>query len=240
MKHWISLSLILATVAFGKSSVYAEGCGRLDIGPAFARVDILTSNKTTTRLNMLAVRGDATIMLLEGSGLCLKPTAIYGKAKHGEIVSAGLGLGYYVPVYECLGVTPYVGCTYTHLQAEVDVPLPIGIELHGVKETFRSLSPFIAVDITYRFNETWRIYGTIQYCFSRTHTDLKLKAPELGLDQTEKFKSDAKGPNYALVLEHDLNKCWSISLGAAYNISLSKEKHGLRAAGAKIGVVYWF
>jgi hypothetical protein len=42
------------------------------------------------------------------------------------------------------------------------------------------------------------------------------------------------------MLETDINDCWSVNIGGAYNISLSHEKHGLRAYGGRLALAYWF
>ena len=53
-------------------------------------------------------------------------------------------------------------------------------------------------------------------------------------------KSKPKGSNYGVMIEHDLNDRWSINLGGAYNTSLTKEKHGIRGYGGRLGCAYWF
>lgn len=231
MKILKSLALVLASWLVVQQPIYADSCARIDVGPAIGRLDVLESNKTVKRINIVGVKGDATIMVMKDSGLCIKPQGLYGKGHDGEIWNGGIGVGYCIPVYDWLTVTPSIGCAATHLQTEIDVPLPLlGITLHDVKETFRSTSPYVGLDVTYRFNSCWRVYGIIQYSWSHTKTTLK------GL---LKVKSKTQGFNYAAVLERDLNEKWSVNLGAAYNLSLSKEKHGLRGAGVKIGITYW-
>ncbi len=70
-----------------------------------------------------------------------------------------------------------------------------------------------------------------QYVWSRTITRIK------GFKDT---KSSPKGSNYSVMIESDINEKWSVNLGAAYNTSLTKEKHGLRGYGVRWGFAYWF
>ena len=53
-------------------------------------------------------------------------------------------------------------------------------------------------------------------------------------------KSHSDGPNYSLGIDYSLSKHWSVMLGFGYNITLSKEKHGIRGKGAKLGLSYYF
>jgi hypothetical protein len=203
--------------------------GKVDVGPAFVRIDVLESKKTVERIDMVAIRGDANILLLGDCGFALKPSIIYGRGKHhSELLSGALGVGYCFPVAEGVTVTPSVGCTFTDLSTHIDLP---AILLTDIKETFRSVAPYVALEVSYRILPGWRVSGMVQYAWSRTHTKLK------GLLSDH---SHSQGPNLAAMIEHDINDHWSINLGGAYNISLTKEKHGLRAVGAKLGVVYWF
>lgn len=216
------------------SPIYSELCGRFDAGGAFARIDILESGKTVKRINMGAFKADSTIMLSKECGLCLKPSFLYGKGGDSYIISGGAGIGFYIPIKSWLGITPAIGCNFTELQTKIDLPFPTPagvLLLEDVKETFKSVSPYIGVDVTYRFNATQRVYFVIQYSFSRTETILK---------DIIKTKSKTQGFNYALEFEHDLTPTLSVNIAAAYNLSLTKEKHGLRGAGLKLGLTYWF
>jgi len=238
---YIALFLIILMSKLHAIEECEQCCrGKVDVGPAFVRVDILESNKTVKRLDMLALKADSTIVFNKCCGLSLKPTLLYGKGNHGELFSGGGGIGMCAPFWNCWTITPSVGCVYTHLSAKIAAS-KFGIPpflATSIKEIFHSVSPYVAVDVTYTFSPGWRICGMYQYSWSKTNTQLK-GLPEMLKGQSP-FKSHSKGPNYALMIEHDINQSWSIQLGAAYNISLSKEKHGLRGMGAKVAVAYWF
>jgi long-subunit fatty acid transport protein len=79
------------------------------------------------------------------------------------------------------------------------------------------------------------VMATYQYAWSRTHTKLTHEHNKLVSE-----KSHSCGPNYTLGVEYYVDDHWAINCGIGYNISLSKEKHGLRGKGAKLGVAYYF
>lgn len=224
---FVTLMLLLNVVQVLQAH---DSCsGKIDLGVAYAHIDILESGHTVKTLNLPAIKADATILPFSGMGICLKPTILYG-SRHGEIFTGGMGIGHCTPINEYLTLTPTAGCNFTEMHAHIDIDIPLA-GIVEVKERFRSVSPYIGLEVSYKFAPCWRICGCIQYAWSRTHT----KITHFG-----NFKSSTKGPNYAALIEHDLNDEWSVHVGAAYNISLSKEKHGLRGAGVKLGVARWF
>lgn len=223
------IACLLLMTSQAQAELNWECRGKVDVGPALLRIDVLEHNKTVERINMGAIRGDANILLFGGCGFCLKPSIIYGRGRHhSELTSGAIGVGYCFPIGDGATVTPSVGCTFTDLSTHIDIP---AVLLKDIKETFRSIAPYVCVEMTYRIVKGFRVSGMVQYAWSRTHTKLK------GLLDSH---SNAKGPNFAAMIEYDITDCWSVNLGAAYNLSLTKEKHGLRAFGAKLGVVYWF
>lgn len=198
--------------------------GKLDIGPAFVHVDILESEKTVKSIDMPAIRGEGHWLIYQG--LALKPTLIYA-SNQSELFGGQLGLGYCIPWNKFL-FTPSAGWGYTNFNTRTDVP-PYG--LTNQKERFRSNSPYIAFDVSYTFIENWRIAFTAQYMWSRTKTKIA---------QVGTFHSRPEGPNYAAQLEYDVTHEWSVNVGAAYNISLDRERFGIRGYGIKIGIARWF
>lgn len=219
--------LLFLSVAI--SDLSAELKGKIDIGPAYVHLDILESGHTVDTKNLFAVRADACVLVYKG--LCLKPTFLTS-CNSTELMSGGIGIGHYTPIGTDFSITPSVGCNFTYLRTTVDLEIPFLPTRLTVTERFRSTSPYVGIDATWNFYPQWRLGGTFQYAWSRTTTIFR------SLDVTS--KTSCQGPSYAAVLEHDFNDCFSVNLGAAYNISLSKEKHGLRAAGVKLGFVYWF
>lgn len=222
----ILLASLLLCLAFSK--IQAEVLGKVDIGPAFAHLDILESGKTIKHMDMWGVRGDIAYRLFKC--LYLKPTFLYahGGAAEGGIFTGAVGLGVCLPLKENLLITPIVGGNYCHVWTKIDIPAFL---LKNLNENFRSWAPYVGLDFYYTFIPTWRLSLGVQYAWSRTKTTIQ----HIG-----KSKSKSEGFSYSALLEHDLSDQWSVNLGGAYNLSLTKEKHGLRGAGVKLGIARWF
>lgn len=223
-----ALYIFLASFLFVKNRLSADCSGKLDAGPAFLHVDVLESGRTIKKINMPAVKADG--FLFVWNGVCLKPTFLYAKQSSSEVISGGCGIGHYFPLGEKCSFTPSVGCNFTQFKTTIHY-FPIPQYLLHLKEKFHSISPYAALDASYCFLKGWRLIGSYQYVWSRTHTTIK------GFEST---KSSPKGSNYSLAIEKDLNDSWSVNLGAAYNTSLTKEKHGLRGYGMRLAFAYWF
>ncbi|MBA3603788.1 MAG: autotransporter domain-containing protein [Parachlamydiaceae bacterium] len=201
--------------------------GKVDIGPAFIHLDILESGRTIDRLDMMGVRADFSYFIHRG--LYIKPTVLYGNggSNKGNLFTASLGVGYLIPLTKTFLIAPSFGVNYGHIKTKIDFP---AYQLKDLTETFKSWAPFIEADIYYTFIPGWRVCAGVQYSWSRS--DIKIAKLE--------SKSKSQGFAYSILLEHDLNDKWSCNIGAAYNLSLSKEKHGLRGTGVKAGIVRWF
>ncbi len=243
--------IFIALVIPFLASVYslnAEVCGKVDAGPTYIHLDMLQSGKTVKRVDMAGVKVDSSIVFWKG--LCVKPTFIYGNG-HGEITSAGGSFGHYTPFCENWSATPAIGCVYTEIETTIPIalqgllpfPIPPMPRAH-VKQKLYSVSPYLSLDVSYCFYKGWRIIAVYQYSWSRTLTTLSLKKPLFpligGNAENVRDWSHSQGSNYGLMLEGDINDHWSINIGAAYNLGLSKEKHGIRAYGGRIAVAYWF
>lgn len=218
-------SLALLLLLFFKPPLDALCYGKIDVGPAYVHVDILENQKTVKNMDMVAFKGDATILIYKG--ICLKPTVLYGSA-NGSVFSSGAGIGHCFPLFnQRLTLTPSIGCNFTHLRTTFSLHQ---LGLKNLKETFRSTSPYASLEATISLGDSWRICGLYQYAWSRTHTTIK---------NLTRDKSHSRGPNYGLLIEYDFAKNWSVNVGGAYNLTLTKEKHGLRGAGVKLGLVRW-
>lgn len=209
--------------------LHAETKGKLDVGPAFLHIDILESGHTVKRMDMWGVRADFSYFLYKG--LYIKPIILYGNggAAKGGLFSGSLGLGYYIPLREKLAIAPSAGVTYSHLWTKIDFE---PLQLTNLREKFKSWAPYIGLDLYFNFRPDWRVCLGAQYAWSWTKTSIQRLV--------KNDKSHSEGFSYSILLEHDLNNQWSLNIGAAYNLSLTKEKHGLRGTGIKAGVVRWF
>jgi hypothetical protein len=205
----------------------AEVAGKLDVGPAFVHIDILESGRTVKRMDMWAVRGDLSFYVYKG--LYIKPVVIYGNggAAKGGLFNSATSLGYCIPVHERLLLSPAVGFSYSHLWTKIDYA-----HMTNLRENFKSWAPFLSLDLYYTFAPSWRVGLGVQYAWSRTSTSIQ--------HLVKNQKSSPEGFAYSFLLEHDLSDQWSLNIGAAYNLSLTKEKHGLRGTGFKAAVVRWF
>lgn len=235
---------LLICLFSGKSSIEAI-CGRADVGAVYAHIDILQSEHTVHRMDVGGVKADATIVLFEGLGFALKPNVILTGSDNGNLFIEGIGFAHVTPLWNCLYLTPSVGVQFTQLKTHFDNE-ELGLE--HIHEHFHSISPYLALEISYTFCERWRICGMYQYSWSRTHTTIKwpkefLQSP-IAMMFPDTFQkrssSNTQGPSYSAMIEYDITKKWSVNLGAAYNKSLSREKHGLRGYGIKLGTAYWF
>lgn len=239
------LSIATLCLLLTSSFLSAEIWGKLDVAPAYVHIDVLEHEKTVHRIDMCAFKGDASIIIWKG--LCFKPTLLAGGSGGGSIVSTGIGIGHCTPIWDWLVLTPSAGCLYTSLSTHIDLDIPFPLSptgffhLHRVKENFASVSPYIGLDATFRITCDWRVYLQFQYAWSKTHTTLtKSHAFPGGTKFKHTDNSKANGPNWGVMVEYDVLECLSVNCGAAYNTSLTKEKHGLRGYGCKLGLAYWF
>jgi len=226
-KNIIKLTLIcLLAFSYG---LYAGCCGKVDFGATFMDVDFLQSGHTQKTDHMAGFKGDATIQII--GGVVFKPGFIWGKG-NGELASGTLGIGHCTPIFKGFTLIPSAGVVFSYLTTEIDVEVPeLGILLKDQRERFRSVSPYVALEFCYTFLEKWSLMGGYQYSWSRTHTKISNIVSDT---------SSCSGSNYSLGIEYSIDKRWAVNLGAGYNISLSKEKHGVRGKGIKIGLAYYF
>ncbi|MBS4167943.1 outer membrane beta-barrel protein [Parachlamydia sp. AcF125] len=227
--RFLVLALLLGVVS--QQKIHAKVWGKVDFGPAYVHIDVLNSNRTVKRMDLIAYKADASIIVKDG--WCVKPSVLYG-ANQGDLFTASLGVGHCFPIGDKWVLTPAVGIGYSFTRTTFKMPVQ-GYNFI-FKERFRSYSPYISMEATYRIRPDLRVSGQVQYSWSRTHTTIKQPA----LNQRLKSKDHTSGPSYAAMLEYDLSEKVSINAGAAYNRSLSEEKHGIRGYGAKVGLAYWF
>lgn len=234
----ILLLITTSLCVFYSSAVSAEVNGKLDIGPAYVHIDVLNFGHTSHSMDMAAVRADLYYRFLKC--FVIKPNFLYAHGhKKDMAVNGGFGLGAIYPVTEYFTVTGLVGINWGYLTSDYlgEYPVPqieglfVKLDTH---ERFRSTSPSLGLELSYTICKGIRITGQYQYVWATTFT--KLKTDQFKVND----KSHSQGPNYGLMLEYDINDCFSVNIGGAYNISLSKEKHGIRAAGVKVGFAWWF
>lgn len=226
------LALVFACLSFGTLAAQIQGAA--DLGATWLKVDVLESGKTVDTLYMRGVRGEATVAVYQG--LAVKPLFLFAWG-HGDLATGSLAVGYYLPVAEKWRIFPNFGGTLSYLSTKIDVEVDEipGLRFEDVKERFRSSTAFLGLDVHFLATDKITVRLSYQYGWSHTHTKLSHKEHEL-----PNSKGHSCGGNYALGVDYAVTPSWSITAGAAYNITLSKEKHGLRGCGGKLGVSYYF
>jgi hypothetical protein len=227
------LKTILSLLALSCSSLSAfEICnvnvwGKVEAGPAYIHLDIIRNHKTAFKMDMPAVRADATVII--GQGWNFRPVVMWGKHE-GEFLSTGIGFGRCIPFNDSVIFTPLIGVNYSQVLTHFRYFIPMLGKIE-IKQKFEAWAPWLGLEGTYIISSCWRLTAQGQYAWSRSRTCTE------GLGDC---KSDSKGPVFGLLVEHDFSKKWSMNLGAGWNLSLSKDKCGIRGRGIKLGIARWF
>ncbi len=236
MLKFITRSCCLFTL-FMSAALSAEIRGKVDLGPAYVHVDVLESGKTVKAMHMGALKGDATILVWKGVGI---KSGFLAASGQGDLISYSVAAAHYTPITDKIALVPSVGVTFSYLSTHINLEEQ---QLFHLKERFRSNSPYIALEFSYKFNCSWTLIGMYQYAWSRTHTKISTTRRThfpLGSTDLVKDHSHSDGANYSLGVDYTINDHWSVNAGAAYNLTLSHEKHGLRGYGFKAGTSYYF
>lgn len=216
--------------------------GKFDLGAAYVHVDVLLSGHTRHRMDMGGVRSDFYYRVWKG--FVIRPTILYAQGKKRErLLTGGIGVGFCIPYKQKYCLTPVGGINWGELHTVMDhsfsFPNPVtGLAEEGIitlRQRMLSRSPYVGFEFSYNFLPSWRLVFNYQYAWSRTRT--KISGLPVPADDS---KEKSQGSNYALLLEYDITSSISVNVGAAYNTSLSKERHGIRAYGCKAGLAYWF
>lgn len=227
------LLLFLGFLSNFSTYSHADVNGKADIGLTWVHIDLLEHGKTVHKMDLPGIRGDLSYKIWKG--LLIKPQLLLAHGGHSDhVVSAGIGFGACLPVRKGLFLTPIIGINCGHLKTVINLNLPI-----NVIEKFRSYSPYIGLEGSWTFCKVWRIVGCYQYAWSYTNTHFtKTHTPaDIFLKTT---RSHTEGSSISGMIEHDFTDWFSMNLGGAYNSSLTKEKHGVRAYGLKLGFAVWF
>ena len=229
---FLTPAFLLAT-----SFLPAEIRGKLDVGPAYVHVDVLESGKTVKAMHMGALKVDATLLLYRGTGVKAGGLAATGQ---GDLASYYVAGCQYLPLNDRFSLLPSVGVSFSYLRTTIHQE---HLLLFHLKERFRSVTPYVALEFSYKINEKWYLSGMYQYGWARSHTKIrttKKTGTPFGKQVIFTDHSHSCGPNYSLGVDYTLNEKWSVNFGGAYSLTLSKEKHGLRGYGFKLGASYYF
>lgn len=221
MTRFLAALLLVSGVLFG------ECRGKIDIGPVLMKVELLKFGKPEQTYHMNGVRGALDYFVYKPVFVRLTGISTLGKHRsHFQTYTAGVGAC--IP-YCQFYFTPSVGVSYSHFKARNGQLTDF--QLFNLKQEFTGLGPYVGFEVLWKITETWRVGGGFQYSWSNTRSSLE--------DVFSHAKGNSQGPTWTFLLEKDINQQWSINFGAAYNRSLDREKHGLRAQGIKVGLTYW-
>lgn len=221
--------------------------GKFDTGPAYINIDVLQNGKTFRSLNLFAWKFDGLYEVYKG--FTLKAGGMVGGGEADFYTLSG-GAGFCIP-FKSFTFFPNAGYGFGKFKSTFDLhkkiyisgfDAPIRLFFDNVKEDIDTHGPYVGIDISYKINKTWRVVFAYQYAWSNADTEYKWKSDDENFLPSidEDYRTKTSGPNYAIQLEHDFNDNFSVNLGAGYNMTLSRDKEGLRAKGAKLGFVYWF
>lgn len=232
MRSMLLAMTLIATQGFSAVNIAGVNVwGKVEVAPAYLHLDIIEGNHTRSQLDMAAIRSDAVVII--GEGWNVRPNIMWGK-NGGEFFTTGIGFGRCIPFREKFIFTPLVGVTYSQLLTSLRLTFP-DIGTLTWNERFEATAPWVGLEACYIITPCWRLTGQAQYAWSRSHTVIKHNGTEI-----VNAHDDSQGPNFGLLLEHDLNKNWSVNVGMGWNLSLSRDKNGIRGRGTKVGLVRWF
>lgn len=231
LKILVCLSLIL--IAPTLSYAY-QIRGRADVSFLGMTISHLANNKTVNKSNIFGTRVDATIVPFEGYGIAFKPMAAYATGE-GDLVQGGIQIAHYTPINDCITLVPGIGYTYSDFRSKIKIPIS-PVDSLNIDQKVDSNVIFCACDVYYTINEQWMLTGVFQYGWARSHS--KIHSDVLEIYDVEKGSSD--GPSIAGMVDYYITKSWSINGAVGYSKTLSKERHGLKAFGYKVGLGYLF
>lgn len=228
------LSIFTAVLLLTATSVFAKVQGKVDVGPVWLNVDMLHHNKPVNELDMKGARADGFLVVY--SGFFLKPF-VMAATGNGDLFSGGMSAGFYFPVGKW-GILPQAGWSYTHLDTGVDIlldhpnlPQPM---LLNADQTFEAHTPSLGLDVTFHPVEQWLFAVGVQYGWSQGCTVTKTPLGEA------KYEAESRGFNYTAQMDYYFRKNWSANLGFAYNTSKSRERHGMKGHGIRLGFGHTF
>ncbi len=232
LKKLVCLCLIL--IAPTLSYAY-QIRGRADVSFLGMSISHLIDNKTANKSNVYGSRVDATIVPFEGYGIAFKPMALYATGD-GDLLQGGIQIAHYTPINDCITLVPGIGYTYSDLRSKIKIQLP-NVGPFTFNQKVDSNIIFCACDVYYKIDEQWMLTGVFQYGWARSHSKIH-SMDVFGTNIVEEGSSD--GPSFAGIVDYYITKSWSISTAVGYSKTLSKERHGLKALGYKVGLGYLF
>lgn len=241
MLRWTAATVVASLLA----CLNLSASGRIDAGPVYVHLDVLEHGRTVTQLDMEGFRADGYFQIY--SGFVFKPALMFAGGR-GEYEAGTTALGFYVPMGDLtpcldgLSFMPQAGWTGSRLKTHINQPVPqLGITIPGVKEIFRSSTVFIGLEGSYQILSKVSLSGSVLYGWSNTRTTLTDERATLGRTQLLEGpaqRSSTKGFSYSAMVDYQFTEHWSVNLAGVWNLMLSKENHGIRGSGVRLGLGY--
>lgn len=257
-KYFIAL---LATMSlFSIATVEAKISGKVDFGPAIAKMRLYSDKVLTRDKDLPGVKINGTFVVKEPetwyNGITFKPDFVYLKGSD-EYASIGLGLGYFIPMsmvsesLKRLSISPHVGGSLGLRRADF-ANAPFGTAnntgtLAG-KTTDRTSSVFVGMDLGFALTEKLYLSLVGNYKF----VDLRTKAHDnvysiltgVGAGGSANVPSlhtnvSSKGWSCGVVLDYYFNDNWSVNVAYGYEYA-EKDKNSSKIEGYRIGAAYTF
>lgn len=229
LKRAFSVYVALFLALFLPSKIQAEGecCkGRLEIAPVFLRLELLDQYVPVKKMTLYGLKWDA--VWISERGYAVKPNVLFATGNDSSLCAANVGFGRCLPVNDCLIFVPNIGIGGSYVTTLIDIPA-FGLEDLG--EKFVAIAPYVGLELIFNLTNNLRFSALFQYAFSWSRTTV---------EDFPTTTQKTSGPNLGFQIERDLKNKWSVNFGVGYNYSLSKDNSGLRAKGAKLGIVKWF
>lgn len=201
---------------------YAEMHGKIDGGIVGLNVTLLEHGHKVKTLSMIGISSNATILVCDG--WCIKPKVVVASGD-GDLWNLGSGIGYFLPVSDYLNITPNVGVAYSSIETHRDLP-----GLPDADEIYNAWNPWVGFDIGVNLTPVWTVSLMYQYAWSSCKTQIG----------PFRSKTESRGSNYAVQTDYYFRNDWSVNLAVGSYDSQSKELHGTKTKGIRLGVGYFF
>ncbi len=217
------LNRILVTLLalFPLASGLEAVAGKVDVGYTNIDLDVINAGEVDKSLELHGVAANGTISIIHC--VVVKPNFVWTQGD-GDYYSTGLGLGAYIPFWNCFSVVPHFGGGYSHLKARIDFP---NFGLFNLKQHNRSRSLYVACDGSWKIMECLSLSATLQYAWARIDTTIP---------QITKQQNDSSGFNYFAQVDYYILPCLTVNGSVAYLTSRSKERHGSDAIALRAGM----
>lgn len=207
------------------SNLPADTTGKVDVGLTHLEIDIINNGDKVRNISTWGLGANGTMSVYKA--LVVKPSLILTE-NEANYFSAGLATGFYIPVMDCVAITPAIGGSYSWLRFNIDLPQ------YG---KFDQRQRFLSRSFNVGFDACWTVIDCVslsfglQYAWVNTHTTI---------GNFVSYRGSSRGFNYIGMIDYWLGECWSVNLTVGFQESRDKEKHGSDAVGIRAGLGFLF